>query len=471
MSQLQSGAASMMDRLGITSGYLDRWLGMIDSGTDRGELFFQQGWREEVTMEQGRITGGRHTAGSGVGVRSEHRRAGSRFASTNSLASRDVDAACRIVAHGDRTLPSPGKPFEGVASRANRGELGMQERVHILNDLDGYARKTGLAITDMALSLGGAWEDILVTDTTGLHAVDQRPQAQFRCQLAVERRGHIGRASSGAGGRVTYTRLASGGYMHDAIDTALRMAVAELTAQPAPEGTMPLVFAPGWNGMLLHETVGHCLEADPMQAGTSVFAGKRGQRVASACVTVIDDGTLAGLWGSGRIDDEGRPSSKVLLLEQGILGGLLHDSRTAAIDGVCPTGNARRQSYAHRPMPRMTNTYLAAGEHHPDEIIGSVANGVYARTLGGGQVHPVTGRFVFEVVEAYLISQGRLGAPLKRFSVAGNVHQFLQDISMVGNDLAMDPGIGRCVKRGQTLTVSVGQPTIRVDGLTIAGTR
>lgn len=459
-----------MDRLGVTPGHLDRWLGMIDSGTDRGELFFQQGWREEVTMEQGRVTGGRHTAGSGVGVRSVGQRVGSRFACSNSLSARDVDVACRVVAHGDRPLPPLARPAGYVASRTDRGRLRMEERVQILNDLDAYARKAGLTITDLALSLGGAWEDILVADTAGLHAVDQRPQAQFRCQVAVERGGRIGRASSGAGGRMTYTQLASGG-MHDAIDTALRVAVAELTAQSAPEGTLPVVFAPGWNGMLLHETVGHCLEADAIQAGSSIFAGKRGQRVASTCVTVIDDGTMAGLWGSGTIDDEGRPSSKVCLLERGVLGGLLHDSRTAAIDGVHPTGNGRRQSYAHRPMPRMTNTYLAAGEHRPGDIIGSVANGVYARTLGGGQVHPVTGRFVFEVLEAYLINDGRLGPPLKRFSISGNVHQFLQDISMVGNDLAMDPGIGRCVKRGQTLTVGVGQPTIRVDGLTMAGTR
>ncbi len=444
---------------------------MIDGGTDRGELFFQQGWREEVTMEQGRIMGGRHTAGGGVGVRAMHHDAGSRFASSNSLSRRDVDVACCVVARGAPVLADPRPVADTVTMRADRGELGMEERVHILQEMNAYARLAGPVVTDLALSLGGAWEDILVADTAGLLAVDQRPQAQFRCQVAVMQGGRIGRASSGGGGRITYRELASGGQMHGAIDTALRVAIAELTAQPAPEGAMPVVFAPGWNGMLLHETVGHCLEADSMQAGSSVFAGQRGRQVASACVTVIDDGTMHGLWGSGAIDDEGRPSGKVCLVERGVLGGVLHDSRTAAIDGVRPTGNARRQSYAHRPMPRMTNTYLAAGEHEPGEIIGSVADGVYARTLGGGQVHAVTGRFVFDVVEAYRISGGRLGPSLKPFTVSGNVHRFLKDITMVGNDLAMDPGIGRCVKRGQTLTVSVGQPTIRVDGLIMAGRR
>jgi TldD protein len=223
--------------------------------------------------------------------------------------------------------------------------------------------------------------------------------------------------------------------------------------------------------MLLHETVGHLLEADSMQAGTSTFAGKIGQQVAPDWVDVFDDGTLPGLWGTSGIDDEGQATGKVCLVERGVLSAVLHDRSTASFDGVRPTGNARRQSYAQRPMPRMTNTYLGPGTHRPSEIVSSVDRGIYARALGGGQVHPVTGRFVFEVVEAYLIERGEIGTPLKSFFVSGTVTDFLLGIAMVGNDLAMDPGVGRCVKRGQTITVGVGQPTIRVDGLKIAGAR
>jgi TldD protein len=448
-----------MDRIGVSGRQLERWLGMLDGRAVSGDLFFQRAWHEELAMEQGRINGGRHTIGSGVGVRASLDVGGSRFASSSSLATQDVDKACSVVAGSVDAETEEPPSFQTTRPREPQTEI--EDRISMLYELNEYVRKGDIEVSEVAMSLAGACEDILIADTTGLLVADHRPQTQFRCDVTVQYNGLVGRGGAGAGGRTTYAALNDAGGMHKALDAAKRMAVAQMLAKPTPQGRIPVIFAPGWNGMLLHETVGHFLEADSMQASTS--------RVASEWVNVFDDGTMSGLWGTGRIDDEGQEAGRVCLVERGVLKAVLHNRKTALYDGVRSTGNARRQSYAHRPIPRMTNTYLGAGPHSPSEIVSSVDHGIYARTLGRGQVHPVTGRFVFEVIEAYLIVSGTIGTPIKSFFVSGTAVDFLRGITMVGNDLEMDPGVGRCRKNGQTVTVGVGQPTIRVDGLDIAG--
>ncbi|RDS82763.1 metalloprotease TldD [Dyella monticola] len=457
-----------MDRIGLSGMQLERWLGMLDGRGVSGDLFFQRAWHEELAMEQGRINGGRHTIGSGAGIRASlDVGGGSRFASSSSLATRDVDKACSVVAGSVDPETEEPPPFQTTRTREHQTEI--EDRISMLYELNEYACKGDIEVSEVAMSLAGACEDILIADTSGLLVADHRPQTQFRCDVTVQYHGLVGRGGAGAGGRTTYAALHDAGGMHKALDAAKRMAVAQMLAKPTPQGRIPVIFAPGWNGMLLHETVGHFLEADSMQANTSAFAGKIGSRVASELVNVFDDGTLPGLWGTSRIDDEGQEAGRVCLVERGVLKAVLHNRKTALYDGVRPTGNARRQSYAHRPIPRMTNTYLGAGPHSPSEIVASVDHGIYARTLGRGQVHPVTGRFVFEVIEAYLIAHGTIGTPIKSFFVSGTAVDFLRGITMIGNDLEMDPGVGRCRKHGQTVTVGVGQPTIRIDDLDIAG--
>jgi len=311
---------------------------------------------------------------------------------------------------------------------------------------------------------------VLIARSDGQIAGDVRPLVRVNVTAVVEHKGRRESGSSGGGGRMTYAHLTEGlalGFAREAV----RQALVNLEAGDAPAGSMTVVLGPGWPGILLHEAIGHGLEGDFNRKGTSAFAGRIGERVASPGITVVDDGTLPGRRGSLSVDDEGTPTQRTLLIEDGYLRGYMQDQMNARLMGVAPTGNGRRESYAHMPYPRMTNTYMLAGERDPAEILASVERGLYAVNFGGGQVDITSGKFVFSAAEAYLIERGKVTRPVKGATLIGNGPDVLTRVSMIGNDLALDPGVGTCGKEGQSVPVGVGQPTLRIDGITVGGTQ
>jgi len=312
---------------------------------------------------------------------------------------------------------------------------------------------------------------VLVARSDGVLAADVRPMVRFNVQVIVEQNGRRESGYSGGGGRYSYAELFSQDRPQSIAREALRQALVNLEAVDAPAGTMPVVLGSGWPGVLLHEAVGHGLEGDFNRKGTSVYAGRIGERVAAPGVTIVDDGTLAGRRGSLNIDDEGTPSQYNTLIEDGILRGYMQDSLNARLMGVAPTGNGRRESFAHLPMPRMTNTYMLAGNYDPAEIIASVEKGLYAPNFGGGQVDITSGKFVFSASEAYLIENGKITRPVKGATLIGNGPEIMNRVSMVGRDLRLDEGVGICGKDGQSVPVGVGQPTLKIDSMTVGGTR
>jgi TldD protein len=319
-------------------------------------------------------------------------------------------------------------------------------------------------------SLAAVQEIILVCSSDGIYAADVRPLVRMNVSVIVEQGGKREQGYSGGGGRFGYEHFMTGDIALGYAREAVRQALVNLEAVPAPAGEMVVVLGPGWPGVLLHEAIGHGLEGDFNRKGTSAFAGRVGEKVATDLCTVVDDGSMPGRRGSLNLDDEGTPTQQTMLIENGRLCGYLQDRLNARLMGTRSTGNGRRQSFAHLPMPRMTNTYMLAGPHDPDEIIASVERGIYARNFGGGQVDITSGKFVFSASEAYLIEGGKLGAPISDATLIGDGPTVLQRVSMVGNDLALDAGIGVCGKDGQSVPVGVGQPTLRVDGLTVGGT-
>ncbi|HNM65371.1 MAG TPA: metalloprotease TldD, partial [Accumulibacter sp.] len=347
--------------------------------------------------------------------------------------------------------------------------LDAASKVRLLERLEAMARAEDPRVKQVMAHLAGEYEVILVAGSDGRLAADIRPLVRVSLTVIVEDQGEREQGSSGGGGRTDYaffTDTLLQAYAREAVHQAL----TNLGAQPAPAGTMTVVLGPGWPGILLHEAVGHGLEGDFNRKGSSTFAGRVGTRVAAAGVTVIDDGTLPGRRGSLNIDDEGNPTQRTVLIEDGILLGYLQDSLNARLMGVASTGNGRRESFAHLPLPRMTNTTMQAGDRHPDEIIASVKKGIYAVNFGGGQVDITNGKFVFSMSEAYLIENGKVGAPVKGATLIGSGPEAMTRVSMIGNDLCLDPGVGTCGKDGQSVPVGVGQPTLRIDGLTVGGT-
>ena len=319
-------------------------------------------------------------------------------------------------------------------------------------------------------SITGEWQAVQILRPDGRRVADLRPLVRLSVSVVVEANGRRETGSFGTGGRFAYDRVLNEARWKAAVEEALRQALVNLDSVPAPAGEMEVVLAPGWPGILLHEAIGHGLEGDFNRKKTSAFAGLLGQRIASPGVTVVDDGTIPDRRGSITVDDEGTPSGRTVLIEDGILLGFLQDRQNARLMGVRPTGNGRRQSHAHIPMPRMTNTVMLAGAHDPQEVIGSVKRGIYAVNFGGGQVDITSGKFVFSASEAYLIENGKLGAPVKGATLIGNGPDALTKVAMVGNDMDLDPGIGTCGKQGQGVPVGVGQPTLKMTGLTIGGT-
>ena len=352
--------------------------------------------------------------------------------------------------------------------------LEKQQKIELLKELDAYIRTKEPLIQEVSVSLSGVYEQVLIAATDGTYASDIRPLVRLSISVLAQKGDRRERGSSGGGGRYTYGFFLGDENgrkkAFDFADEAIRQAMINLEADAAPAGTMPVVLGAGWPGVLLHEAVGHGLEGDFNRKGSSVFSGKVGEQVTSPLCTIVDDGTLADRRGSMNIDDEGVPGQHNVLIENGVLKGYMQDKLNARLMGVAPTGNGRRESYAHLPMPRMSNTYMLPGEHSPEEIISTVKKGLYAPNFGGGQVDITSGKFVFSTSEAYLIEDGKITRPVKGATLIGSGIEAMQQVSMVGNDLALDKGVGVCGKAGQSVPVGVGQPTLKLDNLTVGGT-
>ena len=461
---------------GLDDRHLDEALGrMLTGGVDAAELYFQFVRHESWSLEDGMVKEGSHSIDQGVGVRAiSGDKTG--FAYSDEL----VLPALISAADAARAISRQGQSAAMQAWQARSGRklypavdplttLEDAEKVDLLQTVDRMTRAIDPRVTQVMASLAAVHEIVLVCASDGTLAADVRPLIRLNVSVIVEQKGRREQGSSGGGGRHGYRYFLDGergiGYGREAV----RQALVNLEAQPAPAGEMTVVLGPGWPGVLLHEAIGHGLEGDFNRKGTSAFAGRLGEKVASEFCTVVDDGTLEGRRGSLNIDDEGTVTSQTVLIEKGRLTGYMQDKMNARLMGMAPTGNGRRQSFAHLPLPRMTNTYMLAGPHDPAEIIASVKRGIYARNFAGGQVDITSGKFVFSTSETYLIENGRLGKPLKDATLIGDGPSVLNEVSMVGNDLELDAGVGVCGKDGQSVPVGVGQPTLRVDRLTVGG--
>ena len=449
---------------------------VMGHAVDYADAYFQLIREESWALEDGIVKDGAHSIDQGVGVRAL---AGEKtgFAYSDEV----MLPAMLEAARAARAIARAGNAGSVQAWRAQGGRglylpidpvetLDDDAKVKLLEAVDREARSLDSRIVQVMASLSASHDTIMVLASDGTLAGDVRPLVRMNVSVIIEHQGRREQGYAGGGGRFAYTEFVEGGRWRELVREAVRTAQVNLEAVPAPAGTMTVVLGPGWPGVLLHEAVGHGLEGDFNRKGTSAFSGRIGQRVASRGVTVVDDGTLATRRGSLNVDDEGTPTGCTTLIEDGVLRGYLQDKLNARLMGVAPTGNGRRESFAHLTLPRMTNTYMLPGSHAPEEIIGSVQKGLYCRHFGGGQVDITSGKFVFSASEAYLIENGRLGAPVKGATLIGNGPDVMTRISMVGNDLKLDDGVGTCGKDGQDVPVGVGQPTLRVDGITVGGT-
>ncbi len=456
---------------------------------DYADLYFQYGRAENWSLEEGIVKSGSFGIDQGVGVRAvSGEKTAFAYSDDISMAALDSAAlATRAIArqgggmsapalrtpkqpayHAAKGLIAGGKgglylPHDPIASLKDAHKVALLER------LERYARELDPRVTQVMAGLAGEYEIVLVARSDGLMNADIRPLVRLSLQVIVESNGKREQGSAGGGGRFDYAYF-SDTVLRDYAAKAVHQAVINLDAKPAPAGSMTVVLGSGWPGILLHEAVGHGLEGDFNRKGSSTFSGRVGERVAAKGVTVVDDGTIANRRGSLQIDDEGNPTQRTVLIEDGILKGYLQDTLNARLMGVPVTGNARRESFAHLPMPRMTNTMMLNGDKTPEEIIASVKHGLYAANFGGGQVDITSGKFVFSTTEAYLIEDGKITYPVKGATLIGNGPEALTRVSMIGNDMALDPGVGTCGKEGQSVPVGVGQPTVRIDGLTVGGT-
>jgi TldD protein len=474
--------ALAQDRLlaptGLDLAQLDLAFGrLMGPGVDFGDLYFQHSRRESWTVEDGIVKDGAHSIEQGVGVRaisgertgfaySDDIRADALIESAGAARAISRDggmhpAGQRIVV-GGRQLYAPEDPIDGMPA---------EQKVSALREIDAFLRAADPRVKQVIVSLTGALDTVLVARSDGVLAADVRPLVRFNVQVFVEENGRRESGYAGCGGRHSYRRMFDDGRPQATAKEALRQALVSLEAEDAPAGVMPVVLGPGWPGVLLHEAVGHGLEGDFNRKGTSVYSGRIGERVAAPGVTIVDDGTLAARRGSLNIDDEGTPTQCTTLIEDGILRGYLQDTLNARLMGMAPTGNGRRESFAHLPMPRMTNTYMLAGSHDPGEMIASVERGLYAPNFGGGQVDITSGKFVFSASEAYLIENGKVTRPVKGATLIGNGPETMNRVSMVGRDLQLDAGVGVCGKDGQSVPVGVGQPSLKIDAMTVGGTR
>ncbi|CAK9883663.1 MAG: Metalloprotease TldD [Candidatus Erwinia impunctatus] len=466
---------------GINEQDLSSLLGQLsERKLDYADLYFQSSCHESWFLEDSIIKEGSWNIDQGVGVRAiRDEKTGFAYADqiTLNALTQSVNAARSIVQEqgtGQTTILSRVLPQSRYPLMDPLDSLSREEKIALLHRIDRTARATDKRVQEVTASLSGVYELVLVAATDGTLAADVRPLVRLSVSVQVEENGKRERGSCGGGGRYGYDYFLASEQGECRADNwareAVRMALVNLHAVAAPAGMLPVVLGAGWPGVLLHEAVGHGLEGDFNRRGTSVFSGQIGQKVASELCTIVDDGTLAGRRGSLTIDDEGVPGQYNILIENGILKGYMQDKLSARLMGMTPTGNGRRESYAHLPMPRMTNTYMLEGKSTPQEMIESVEFGLYAPNFGGGQVDITSGKFVFSTSEAYLIEKGKVTKPVKGATLIGSGIEAMQQISMVGNDLALDHGIGVCGKEGQSVPVGVGQPTLKLDKLTVGGT-
>ncbi|MBS0509949.1 MAG: metalloprotease TldD [Proteobacteria bacterium] len=466
----------LLSPYGLDPTHLEKVFGkLMRHRLDYADLYFQYQRSEAWSLEEGIVKSGSFDIEQGMGVRaiSGDKTA---FAYSDDI-SLDalVDAATATRAIAD----AGGKRKVAIAAkrakpRLYRGDdpldsLDDTAKVRLLERLEAMARAEDPRVTQVMAHIAGSWEVVLVARSDGHMAADVRPLVRVSITVIMEDDGRREQGSAGGGGRYDYGYFCDD-RLHDYARAAVHQARVNLAAAPAPAGTMPVVLGPGWPGILLHEAIGHGLEGDFNRKGSSAFSGRIGQQVAAKGVTVVDDGTLPDRRGSLTMDDEGNPTRRTVLIEDGILTGYMQDMMNARLMGMAPTGNGRRESFAHLPLPRMTNTYMLNGDRDPQEIIKSVKKGLYAVNFGGGQVDITSGKFVFSTAEAYLIENGKVTRPVKGATLIGNGPDVLTRVSMIGNDMALDPGVGTCGKDGQSVPVGVGQPTLRIDGLTVGGT-
>jgi TldD protein len=467
---------TLLTPYGLDPSSIDQVFGRILAHrVDYADLYFQYSRNESWSMEEGIVKAGSFSIDQGVGVRAVS-------ADKTAFAySDDISLpALRSAADATRAIALHGSDARVQALRRSQPlalylphdplpSLDDPEKVALLERMDRLVRARDPRVTQVIASLSGEYEVVLVMRSDGVTAADVRPLVRLSVQVFVEQDGRREQGSAGGGGRFDYSYFTDE-VVRDYADKAVDQALVNLSARPAPAGTMTVVLGPGWPGVLLHEAIGHGLEGDFNRKGTSAFTGRIGERVAAPGVTVVDDGTLSRRRGSLNIDDEGNRTQCTVLIEDGVLKGYMQDSLNARLMNTAPTGNGRRESYAHVPMPRMTNTYMLSGDKDPSEILASVKRGLYAKNFGGGQVDIVSGKFVFSASEAYMIEDGKVTYPVKGATLIGNGPDALTRVSMIGNDMALDTGVGTCGKEGQSVPVGVGQPTLRIDGLTVGGT-
>ncbi len=478
MNALALAESRLLAPTGLDAATLERtFAALLGPGVDFGDLYFQHARRESWSMEDGIVKDGAHSIEQGVGVRAiSGEKTGFAYAD-------DLDAAALVAsAQSARAIARDGRQHGPQALQRGPGRalypaldpvdaMANEAKVAVLRRVDALVRALDPRVQQVMVGLTGGVDTVLVARSDGVLAGDVRPLVRMNVQVIVEQGGRRESGYAGFGGRYSYDELLADDKPERFAREALRQALVNLEAVDAPAGVMPVVLGSGWPGVLLHEAVGHGLEGDFNRKGTSTYAGRIGQQVAARGVTIVDDGTLEGRRGSLNVDDEGTPTQCTTLIEDGVLVGYMQDTLNARLSGVAPTGNGRRESFAHLVMPRMTNTYMRAGMHDPQEMIRSVKKGLYAVNFGGGQVDITSGKYVFSATEAYLIEDGRVTAPVKGATLIGNGPETMQKVAMVGHDMALDDGVGTCGKDGQSVPVGVGQPSLLISELTVGGTR
>jgi len=462
---------------GLSANDLERVFARLTGPSiDAADLYFQHSRSESWVLEDGIVKEGNHSIEQGVGVRAlSGEKTGFAYSDEIVLPSL-LEAAGSARAIAQASANGTGKPLAMTTGRALYPAidpietLSSEDKIALLREIDALCRSLDPRVKQVIASVAASLETVLLAASGGTLAADVRPLVRINVQVIAEQNGRRESGSAGGGGRYGFVELLENGRAHGFAREAVRVALVNLDSVDAPAGNMPVVLGPGWPGVLLHEAIGHGFEGDFNRKGTSAFAGMLGEKVAAPGVTVVDDGTLAGRRGSLSIDDEGVPTNCTVLVEDGVMKGYMQDKLNARLMKMAPTGNGRRESFAHLPMPRMTNTYMLPGERDPGEIIASVKKGLYAVNFGGGQVDITNGKFTFSASEAYLIEDGKVTRPVKGATLVGSGPEVLKRVSMIGNDLKLDEGVGVCGKDGQSVPVGVGQPTLKIDRMTVGGT-
>jgi len=465
----------LLDQFDIDRAQIERMINDSVGQADDGELFTEYSETEALVFDNGKLKTGTFNTSQGFGLRavsgeiSAYSHSGDM---TEAGLKRACDAVCSVQSgRGGSYAAAPKGTNRKLYSEENPILTpSFEDKVKLLETIDAHARNLDKHVRQVTVSLAGSWQIVEILRADGHFVRDIRPLVRMAVNIVVGEGDRQESGSFGFGGRSGFGDFITEDKWQAGVDEALRMALVNLEAVPAPAGTFDIVLGAGWPGVMLHEAVGHGLEGDFNRKKTSAFSELMGKQVASKCVTVVDNGTIDARRGSLSIDDEGTPTNDTVLIENGILVGYMQDRQNARLMGVESTGNGRRQSYAHQPMPRMTNTYMKSGDHDPQEILESVKDGIYAVSFGGGQVDITSGKFVFDCTEAYEIKDGKVGRPLKGANLIGSGPEAMQRIAMVGNDMALDTGIGMCGKNGQSVPVGVGQPTLRMNAVTVGGT-